>query len=226
MKKYAPFHISVAATAIYKGKEQTFFSFDDVTEHYLLNLSPEHAHALLEYLDKMQRKGYMVCSWNGLSFDFKWLGYQANDMALAARIALKSYDPMFQFFNMAGFPVKLSKVGEGMGVPQKKLLNGANAPSLWQAGHHQEVIDYCLGDCQITNAVIVEILRTHTIRWITQKGHAASKPMSHLKRVEEVIREPEPDQSWMSDPLPKSQFYAWIRDALCLSMRRDNDSSF
>jgi hypothetical protein len=29
----------------------------------------------------------------------------------------------------------------------KKLMDGADAPKQWRAGNHQEVMDYCLGDC-------------------------------------------------------------------------------
>jgi len=109
MEKYAPFHISVGATAIHNGKERVWYS-DDEEGRPALNLTRERTHDLLEYLDEMQQKGFVVCAWNGLGFDLKWIGYQADDMALAARIALKSYDPMFQFFNQAGFPVGLGKV--------------------------------------------------------------------------------------------------------------------
>ena len=103
MEKYAPFHISVGATAIHNGEERVWYS-DDEEGRPALNLTQQRAHELLEYLEEMQQMEFMVCAWNGLSFDLKWIGHQADDMALAARIALKSYDPMFQFFNQAGFP--------------------------------------------------------------------------------------------------------------------------
>jgi hypothetical protein len=35
---------------------------------------------------------------------------------------------MFQFFNQAGFPVGLAKVAQAMGIPQEKLMDGADAP--------------------------------------------------------------------------------------------------
>ena len=109
---------------------------------------------------------------------------------IAARIALKSFDPMFQFFNQAGFPVALGKVAEGMGIPQEKLMDGAYAPMKWRAGYHQEVMDYCLGDCQRTNLIVCDIQKTQQVRWVTGKGHISSKPMPQLKSVEEVIRDP------------------------------------
>ena len=211
MEKYAPFHISVAATAIHNGEERLWYS-ENQQGKPALNLTQQRAHELLQYLDEMQQKEFMVCAWNGLSFDLKWIGHQAEDMALAARIALKSYDPMFQFFNLAGFPVGLGKVAEGMGITQQKLMDGADAPKQWQAENYQSVMDYCIGDCQMTNLIVRAIQKTRQVRWMTGKGHISSKPMPRLKTVEEVIQDTGPDQSWMNTPMPKQQFYQWIDD--------------
>jgi hypothetical protein len=211
LEKYAPFHISVAATAIHDGEERVWYSKDGEGKP-AMNLTQQRAHELLEYLDEMQQMGFRVCAWNGLSFDLKWIGHQADDMALAARIALKSYDPMFQFFNQAGFPVALGKVATGMGIPQEKLMDGADAPKQWRAGKHREVMDYCLSDCQMTNLIVCAIQKTRQVRWVTGKGSISSKPMPRLRSVEEVILDPEPDQSWMDTPMPKENFYKWIEE--------------
>jgi len=36
--------------------------------------------------------------------------------------------------------------------------------------------------------------------------------MPYLKTVEEVIQDPEPDQSWMDIPIPKGILYKWIKE--------------
>lgn len=212
MEKYAPFHVAVGATAIHNGEEQMWYSIDEEGRPEL-SMKPERAHELLEYLYRMQKEGLFVCSWNGLSFDLKWIGNQAGDMALAARIALKSYDPMFQFFNQTGFPVGLGNVAKGMGIQKEKLMESSDAPKQWCAGNYQKVMDYCLGDCQLTNLIIRAIQKTRQVRWVTGKGNVSSKPMSRLKSVEEVIKDPGPDQSWMDKPLLKTKFYEWIQEA-------------
>ncbi len=212
IEKYAPFHIAVAATAIHDGEELVWYS-EDEEGRPALNLTQQRAHELLEYLSEMQQMGFMVCAWNGLGFDLKWIGHQADDMVLAARIALKSYDPMFQFFSQAGFPVGLGKVAEAMGIPQEKLMDGADAPKEWRAGNYQKVMDYCVGDCQMTNLIVQAIQKAGETRWVTAKGRIRSKPMPRLKPVEEVIRDPEPDQSWMDAPIPKAKFYKWVQEA-------------
>jgi len=215
MEKYAPFHISVAATAIHDGEERVWYS-GDAEGRPALNLTRQRAHELLEYLDEMQEKKFMVCAWNGLSFDLKWIGHQAHDRALAARIALKSYDPMFQFFNQTGFPVGLAKVAQAMGIAQEKLMEGADAPREWRAGNCRKVMDYCLGDCQMTNLIVLSIQKARQIRWVTGRGRVSSKPMPRFKPVEEVIQDPGPDQSWMDTPMPKMKFYQWIQEAIAI----------
>lgn len=210
MEIYAPFHISVAATTIHDGEERLWYS-EDENGQPLLNLTQRCAHEMLEYLAQMQEQGFMVCAWNGLSFDLKWIGNQADDLALAARIALKSYDPMFQFFNQTGFPVGLARVAAGMGIGQEKLMNGADGPKEWRAGNYERVMKYVVGDCQMTNLIVRAIQEAKEVRWLTSKGDVRSEPMERLKPVDEVIGDPEPDQSWMSQPLPKSKFYRWVQ---------------
>jgi hypothetical protein len=211
--KYAPFHISVAATAILNGEERLWYS-EEVDGRPALNLNRDRARELLSYLEEMQERGFMVCAWNGLSFDLRWIGHNAEDMPRAARIALKSYDPMFQFFNLAGFPVALAKVAQAMGVSQEKLMNGADAPKEWRAGNCQKVMEYCLGDCQMTNLTIQAISQARRVQWVTARGTLSAKPLPRLKTVAEVIDEPGPDQSWMKTPIAKSRFYAWLREAM------------
>ena len=104
MQKHAPFHISVAATAIPGGEERHWLSYGD-DGRPALNPTRQRAHELLDYLHEKLNEGFAVCAWNGLSFDLQWIGHHANDMSLAARIALRIYDPMFQFFNDHGYPV-------------------------------------------------------------------------------------------------------------------------
>jgi hypothetical protein len=213
MEMYAPFHISVAATAMLGGEERLWYSLGS-DERPAMTLTRERAVELLAYLEMMQDAGTMLCAWNGLGFDLKWIGHQAGDMPRAARVALRIYDPMFQFFNQRGFPVGLAAVGAGMGIEQTKLMSGADAPKQWQAGNFDSVMEYVLGDCQMTNQIVRAIQEAGEVRWRNRKGAANSEPMPRLYTVEEIIGHPAPDQSWMSRPIPKASFYQWAWDAL------------
>ena len=210
MDKYAPFHISVAATAIHSGVNTVWYSPREAgSAEPALNIIREKAKELLQYLADMQRDGYMICAWNGLGFDLKWIGHVAEDMKLAARVALKSYDPMFQFFNQTGYPVALAAVAKAMGIEQVKSMAGADAPKQWRGGNYQAVMDYVLGDCQLTNLIVLAIGEYRQVRWVATKGHVRAIPMPRLKTVEEVLKEPEPDQSWMTNPLKRNKFSDW-----------------
>lgn len=213
MERYAPFHISVAATAIPNGEERHWLSLDESGQP-ALNLTRERAHELLEYLEQKLDEGFALCAWNGLHFDMKWIGHHANDMAMAARIALKIYDPMFQFFNDHGYPVGLASVAAGFDIAQKKLMDGADAPKEWRAGNFEKVKEYVLGDCQMTHQIVRAIQDTGRIQWVNRNGEFKSKPMHPLKTAEEIIAAPGPDQSWMDRPLPKAGFHRWVDEAL------------
>ncbi len=207
--KYAPFHISVASTAIHKGEEQVWYSVDE-NNIPLLQISKTTANDLLEYLKAKQDEGYYICAWNGLQFDLQWIGHNAENMQLASDIALNIYDPMFQFFNQRGFPVSLASVGKAMGIKQAKLMDGADAPKEWHAGNYQKVMDYVLGDSQITNLITKEIIKRKEIAWVTQRGVVRTEPIQRLKTVEEILKEPKPDQSWMDTPILRENFYKWF----------------
>lgn len=213
LDKYSPFHTSIASTAVMGGEEILWYSTGD-DDTPLPNITKEKARELLQHLAAMQDDGYMVCAWNGLKFDLQWIGYAADDMEMAAKVALKSYDPMFQFFNRRGFPVSLKAVGTAMGIEQEKLMDGADAPKEWKAGNYQAVMDYVMGDSQITNQIVSAIAKKGRIVWITKKGYMKSESVPRLKTVEEVLKEPEPDQSWMDTPLKRGKFIKWIPESV------------
>ena len=213
MEKYAPFHLAVASTVVHGGESHVWYSVDG-EGHPLANMTRNESRGLLAYLDQAQQNGTMVCAWNGLGFDLRWIGHTARNMALAAKIALKSYDPMFQFFNQRGFPVGLAAVAKGMGVKQEKIMHGADAPREWQAGNYEKVMDYVLGDSQMTNAIIFAIQERKQVQWVTRRGTISSEPIPQLKTVQQVIAEPFiADQSWMSNPIPKRKFCGWALEA-------------
>lgn len=209
LDKYAPFDISVAATKAVGGEERLWLSKsgDGVPK---INLDREHARELLSYLEMMQKQGHALVAWNGLSFDLRWIGHVAGDAATARRIALKLYDPMFQFFKLKGFPVGLAKVGEGMGLRTTKLMDGADAPKQWRAGNHQAVCDYVMGDVRMTAEIVDAIVKARRISWITQRGSPSSVSISSLRTVEDCMRDPMPDQSWMTEPLRETKFTGWL----------------
>lgn len=207
----APFDIACAAAVEIGGATRHWYE-KDASGRPFGHLTPAAARDMLLYLEAAQAAGVRVAAWNGLSFDLRWLGYVANDPALARRVAMELYDPMFQFFVQRGFPVGLAAVASAMGVQETKLMGGADAPKKWAAGEYQLVLDYVAGDCRITNAVVEAIEKERRIRWRTKKGTISSEPIAKLLPVRELIHLPEPDVSWMSSPMPRSKCTAWLAD--------------
>ncbi|MEK7403679.1 MAG: hypothetical protein AAB225_01095, partial [Acidobacteriota bacterium] len=210
LMKYAPFHISVAATLDSDGNRRLWHSCDEHGRPSL-NMDQAKAQELLDHLQARHAEGWALFSWNGLKFDLRWIGHNAGNMELAARIALAHYDPFFQFFNQRGFVIALEAAAQGLGIRQKKLMEAKDAPRHWRAGNHQLVMDYVLGDCEITRQVLESITREGGLRWVTKQGRVSWEPMKKFKTVAEVLRDPEPDQSWMTgSPLKRSQFIEWL----------------
>ena len=207
---HAPFHLSVAATVNGEGQSRLWYS-DGADGKPSSQMDQSKARELLAYLHELQQSDVRLFAWNGLSFDLRWIGYNAGDMEAAGRVALALYDPMFQFFNQRGFPVGLAAVGDAMGVRQTKLMDSADAPREWRKGNYEKVMEYVVGDCQITNQIVEAIAQRGCLLWRTKAGTVSSEPMPRFKTVAEVLRDPEPDQSWMKGTgLKRSKFTEWL----------------
>ena len=209
INKYAPFDVAVAATQIHGGEHRLWFS-TDASGQPRVQLERQHAQELLQYLEQMQHTGHAICAWNGLGFDLRWIARAANDVPTASRIARAMYDPMYQFFKLKGFPVGLDAVAKGLRIGMNKTMNAADAPREWRAGNHQRVCDYVLGDARMTNEVVSAIIRRREIAWITQRGKLSTVPVPRLRTVEDCMRDPMPDQSWMDSPIPQEKFTRWL----------------
>lgn len=207
---HAPFELAVVAAANERGEVRHWYE-RAADGKPARALSRATARDVLAHLRDAQRAGVRVCAWNGLSFDVRALGDAAEEPKLAAEVALDLVDPMFQFFQQRGFLLGLAKVADGLGVEQKKLMHGSDAPKEWARGNHQLVLDYVAGDCLLTDAVIAAIEAKRVVRWKTAKGAPAEEPMSRLFTVRELLRLPPPDTSWMKDrPLKRERFYEWM----------------
>jgi len=209
LDQYGPFDISCAAAADDHG-EVVHWTSAAADGSFADHLDAAMAHEMLSWLREEQLSGSRLFAWNGLSFDLRWIGVAAEDVELAAEVALDLYDPMFQFFVQRGFPVGLAKVADGLGISETKLMDGADAPVQWAAGNHQLVLDYVAGDCRITEAVVARIEETGGVTWRTSRGTLSTEPMPKLKQIRELLNAPEPDTSWMDSPLPRSKFTSWL----------------
>jgi hypothetical protein len=107
--------------------------------------------------------------------------------------------------------VSLANAAEGLGIREKKLMRGEDAPVEWARGNAALVLDYVAGDCRITELVVARILERRELRWKTKRGTISAEPMPRLLSVREALELPVPDTSWMSAPIPREKFIAWLR---------------
>jgi len=68
----------------------------------------------------------------------------------------------------------------------------------------------CAQHNRMTNQIVAAIIERRGVLWVTRNGAVSREPMPILKTVETVLKDPEPDQSWMTTPIPRSRFHHWI----------------
>jgi hypothetical protein len=178
-------------------------------------MSREDARELCQYLSRMAAEGYRILTWNGLGFDFDVLAEESGDLAGCRECALGHVDMMFHILCCLGFPVGLEKAAQGMGVPGKPPgMSGEKAPKLWAQGQFKEVVEYVAQDVRAAMALAEAGDKRRKFEWITGKGTKRSMPLPNgWLSVRDAMRLPEPDTSWMSTPLPRRDFTAWLADS-------------
>jgi RNase H-like protein len=167
---------------------------------------------LLQHLSKTTANGYSVLTWNGLGFDFDILAEESAAAASCKACALAHVDMMFHVFCSLGYPVSLDKAAQGMRLPGKPPgMSGVKAPKLWAEGRFKEVLEYVGQDVRTAMQLAQSCEQRKKLEWITRKGTKSSMPLPKgWLNVKEALKLPEPDTSWMSAPLPRSDFITWL----------------
>jgi len=211
-KPHRPLGISCAATlASDAGKARLWFG-GAAQSSPALKMSREENAELVRYLCDRVVDGYTIVTWNGLAFDFDILAEESGLSAKCKKLALEQVDMMFHVFCVKGFPVGLDNAARGSGVKGKPAgMSGIEAPQLWQRGEHQAVLDYVGQDVRTTLELALLSEQQKALRWITQKGTRSECPLgSGWLAVEQAMRLPKPDTSWMTKPMLRSHFTAWL----------------
>ena len=211
-RPHRPLGISCAATLESESGQPTLWHAKTRGGAPGERMTREDARGLAEYLFRMAAKGFTVLTWNGLAFDFDILAEESGAAASCQQTALGHVDMMFHVFCSQGYPIGLDKVAQGMGLPGKPAgMSGIKAPELWAKGQFQEVLDYVAQDVRTTMQIARACERRRRLEWITRKGAKSSLPLADgWLTVQDAMRLPEPDTSWMSNPLSRREFTAWL----------------
>jgi hypothetical protein len=175
-------------------------------------MNRDDAQNLVDYLVRMVADGYRILTWNGLGFDFDILAEESSAAASCKECALGHVDMMFHAFCILGYPIALEKAAQGMGLPGKPSgMSGSKAPRLWAQEQFKEVLDYVAQDVRIALDIAKTCEQSQRLEWITRRGTKGSMPLrSGWFTVEEALRLPQPDTSWMSAPIPRRDFTDWL----------------
>jgi hypothetical protein len=175
-------------------------------------MNREEAADLVRYLGEMVAAGFTIVTWNGLAFDFDILSEESGLTSECKHLALEQVDMMFHVFCTKGFPVGLDSAARGSGVTGKPAgMSGIKAPSLWQQGQYEQVLDYVAQDVRTTLQLASVCEQRRTLRWLTRKGTRSECPLPNgWLSVRNAMRLPEPDTSWMDRPMSRSSFTAWL----------------
>ena len=119
---------------------------------------------------------------------------------------------MFQVFCVRGHPVGLDKAAQGLGIRGKPPgMAGVLAPQMWAEGRYQEVLDYVGHDVRITLEIAAKCEQQGAFRWMTSKMKVSAMPLpGGWLSVSAAAKLPEPDTSWMTSPIARTQFTGWL----------------
>jgi len=177
-------------------------------------MSVAEAAAMVRDLAALVAEGATLLTWNGLGFDFDIVAEESGLWDECRIIARSHVDMMFHAFCELGYPISLDKASQGMGLAGKsKSVKQYEAPQLWADGKHQQVLEYVAQDVRATLDLAFACDKAKGLTWITAKGHPKQLPMSRgWLRVDDALKLPEPDTSWMDRPMLRSRFTDWLHE--------------
>ena len=207
-----PLGISCAATLLADSNELRLWHGGKDRNNPSHQMSPPDAGELVEYLAMQAEDGYTIVTWNGLAFDFDVLAEESGMLEQCKRLAKSHVDMMFHALCQLGHGVGLDAAAKGMGLAGKtEGMSGAVAPLLWAEGRREEVLQYVAQDVRTTLDLATTCEAQGVMRWFARSGKLRSMalPKGWLS-VEAARRLPEPDTSWMTDPLSRKTVMAWM----------------
>ena len=168
---------------------------------------------LVKYLREMANQAYSIVTWNGLQFDFDILAEESELWDQCRELARGHVDMMFQVVCQLGHRLSLDASAKGMGLGGKtKGMSGELAPELWGArGEFDQVLQYVEQDARCTLDLAAACQSSGRLRRISGRGKPRDMPLSKgWLSVDDALKLPLPDTSWMTSPVTRDQLTEWI----------------
>ena len=217
-KRHRPLGISCAATLTNDGEPRLWHGAEQADGKLSQQMAQAECLALAEHLLGLQSEGYLVITWNGLGFDFDILNEECRGGISLDRMrsaALAQVDMAFHMFCERGFMISLDAAAKGMGLAGKtEGMRGDIAPVYWAQGRakQDEVLDYVTQDVRTTAQLYDRVSEQGELCWTSRTGRPSYwRPRGRrVLTAGEALKLPEPDNSWMSNPWPRSKFTGWL----------------
>ena len=210
---HRPLGISTVALASVMGGTQWFAAGDDGYPGALMRRW--QVDALVDSLEREAANGMIFVTWNGMGFDWPVIAEESGRLESVQQLARHHVDMMYYFLCAKGFPLSLKAAADGMGAGTKlEGVEGANAPAMWASGDladRERVVHYCAQDAALTLRVAIACQATKELRWTSRAGRPNQLALPDgWETVRNARMMPEPDTSWMSDPMSRQTFDAWL----------------
>jgi hypothetical protein len=175
-------------------------------------MTRDEAAELVKFLSGLTDVGFTVLTWNGLGFDFDILAEESGMENECKNLARGHVDMMFHAFCELGHGIGLDRAAKAMGLPGKpSTVPAESVPQFWADGRTDEVLDYVSQDVRNTLGLVETCEQSRSLRWMAHSGNIRElKLRSGWLTVDDAMRLPEPDTSWMNDPWPRSKFTGWL----------------
>lgn len=185
-KGQRPLGISCAALTMWGEdeweEEKNIVAWYALDSHGSAQISPRGCATIVRDLLAYAKGGYTIVTWNGGSFDFDILAEESGMRAECAELARNHVDMMAIVTTLRGHFLGLDTAAQGMGIQGKRKtvtlrdgsvlegMNGAMAPTLWQQGEYDAVLDYLKEDVRVTLELAEAIERERVLRWTARSG--------------------------------------------------------
>lgn len=162
-----------------------------------------HIEEAIEYLAAADR----VVSFNGSGFDLRVMAAALDPASpahkKAARLALASFDILFDFTAQHGYYTSLASLCTAS-LEKDKTGSGADAVEWWAAGEHDKVVQYCEDDARLTAELWNAGLDWQRLSRKTKRGRVAHWELTggafrHVVQSINAWKKNPPDVSWMDD---------------------------
>jgi hypothetical protein len=91
-------------------------------------------------------------------------------------------------------------------------MSGLQAPELWERGEFDQVLQYVEQDARCTLELAEAAEQSGRLRWISGRGGSRDMPLPKgWLSVDEALKLPLPDTSWMTNPVKRERLTEWLR---------------